>query len=398
MKTKPLHVLKIPSWYVTKDQYILGVFFQEKARMLASLGVQIGVIAPEVRPLKSFSFPLVLQNYFQTSLELEDGIPIYRRHCWNLFPAMEKKQMNFWVSSAEQLAEKYIKKYGMPDLLHAHSAIWGGIAAKHLAKKYSLPYLITEHRDNFLNESLFPNKNTDWLTLEIKDAFDQAGCLVAVSTILQRALEKYISNPALNQVVIPNAVDTSFFSAPLQAKPRINFRYLAIALLVSVKNFEVLIRAFRKVVEQDPSVVLDIGGEGPERPHLRALADSLGIGHKVRFLGELSRSEVREAMQRSHTLVVSSLRETFGIVLIEAMSTGIPVISTCCGGPEDIVSEKVGKLIENGNEAKLTEAMLHVKDHYQDYDLQTIRQIAIDKYDSKSIAQQYINVYSQILK
>ena len=126
---------------------------------------------------------------------------------------------------------------------------------------------------------------------------------------------------------------------------------MQVARLDKNKNQEMLIKAFSYF---DPScnMRLKIVGEVKEsiKNQLKELITSLGLSEKVELCGPLNREGVRSVMQQSHCLVVSSQLETFGVVAIEAMSCGIPVVSTRCGGPEGIINAETGVLCEENNE------------------------------------------------
>jgi glycosyltransferase involved in cell wall biosynthesis len=126
-----------------------------------------------------------------------------------------------------------------------------------------------------------------------------------------------------------------------------------------------------------------------------SLCEQLGISQNVRFLGELSREGVKAAMWEANALVLSSFQESFGIVLIEAMSTGLPVVATRCGGPEDIVTEETGILVEPGNIEQLSEAMQRVRDSRR-FPRESIRQCACGKYAQVILAATLRNIYERV--
>ena len=126
------------------------------------------------------------------------------------------------------------------------------------------------------------------------------------------------------------------------------------------KNVQLLLRAFDRAFAGDESVVLDIVGDGKERPRLESLARAMQQRHRITFLGSLDTDGVVNALERSHCCVSSSNVETFGVTLIEALATGVPVIATRSGGPQDIVTSECGHLVPVGDEAALAEAMRHV--------------------------------------
>ena len=83
-------------------------------------------------------------------------------------------------------------------------------------------------------------------------------------------------------------------------------------------------------------------------------------------------------------MVLSSEVETFGVALVEAMTAGLPVIATRCGGPESIVSLETGILVKRNDSVKLAKAMQKIIDNYSIYDPNKIRQIALEEYGDKA--------------
>src|SRR5699024_9955006 len=96
---------------------------------------------------------------------------------------------------------------------------------------------------------------------------------------------------------------------------------------------------------------------GEEKANLLKLVRVLKIEEQVVFLGPLTREQVKEEVSSADAFVLSSKYETFGVVLIEALALGKPVIATKCGGPESIVTPEVGYLVENNSEEELSKAM-----------------------------------------
>ena len=119
------------------------------------------------------------------------------------------------------------------------------------------------------------------------------------------------------------------------------------------------------------------------------LAGRLEIANHVEFLGELSRAAVKEAYGKAHAFVLPSLYETFGVVLIEALSMGLPLISTACGGPQDIVTQENGLLVPPNDPELLHKAMKQLMKNYHLYSPHALRQDAIMRFgkgtNSKSI-------------
>jgi colanic acid/amylovoran biosynthesis glycosyltransferase len=152
----------------------------------------------------------------------------------------------------------------------------------------------------------------------------------------------------------------SWADAP-PAKPR----FLGVGRLVEKKGFDVALHAFARVVQEVPGARLQIVGDGPCRQQLLDLAAALGLNDSVTFLGSLVQDEVRRLLRESDILVAPSRTSSTGdqegipVVLMEAMASGLPVVSTHHAGiPELVTSGVSGLLVEEGNSTALAEALI----------------------------------------
>ncbi|MBS4167835.1 glycosyltransferase [Parachlamydia sp. AcF125] len=385
----PLHVLWLPSWYPIEENPLKGIFFQEQAKALYQEGVNVGVIYPEVRPLRDWKWAQGLKNYFQSSFAIEDHIPTYRRHGWNLFPKMIKQQMRFWIAQADSLMKRYVAKQGLPALIHAHSVLWGGIAAQVLSKKWKIPYVVTEHFTGILKEKPFSTGLEDcWSKPYIREAYRHATYVFSVGRALKVVIEKCAGREVQ---VLPNCFDADFFTLASQEKKRSPFRFFCLAHLTANKNYPLLLKAFQLAYQHNPHICLEIGGAGELKKGLEQMARDYKIASAVHFLGPLSRGEVLKAMHRANAFVLPSNFETFGVVLIEALATGLPLIATRCGGPEDIVTEDVGILVPLNDSQALAEAMKNIQ--YNCYEPEVLRNSAINRFSRQVVTQKLIQFY-----
>jgi len=145
---------------------------------------------------------------------------------------------------------------------------------------------------------------------------------------------------------------------------------LHVARLVEVKGAEYLIRAFGRLSGTHPTAELAIVGDGPLKRSLQALAQSLGVGDRVRFVGALPHAQVLAWMRKAAMLVLPSVRtstgrvEGLGMVLLEAAATGVPVIGSAIGGiPEGIVDGQTGFLAPEKDVEALARRMADLLDN-----------------------------------
>ncbi|MDX2007806.1 MAG: glycosyltransferase [Meiothermus sp.] len=360
---------------------------QEQAVALRQAGATVGVLYPHLRSLRTFSLAGFRDNHFQTIIREESGIPTVRNEGWGT-PRLYAWQM---TTTALRLFKQYCQRFGRPDIIHAHTTLYAGVAAQALCERHGLPLVITEHWTGY-EEGLASPRELELTTSTLR----HAKAVFSVSERLRQTLAARVG--FADAEVVPNLVDTQFFSLGKRQAPRGRVRVLCIALLAPFKRLEVLLAAVAELARQGFEVELELGGDGPERPRLEKLVDSLGIRTRVRFLGLLSQSQVREAMHRADVFVLSSEVETFGVVLIEAMSTGLPVISTRSGGPEEFVTPEVGRLVPAGDSQTLASAIEEVGTHLEQFDPEEIRRRVVERFSAPVVALKLINRYQQILQ
>ena len=385
-----MHILIIPSWYPSNANDISGCFFREQAIALKESGCRVGVISV------SFSSLLNWRNVLSPSLgqtyENDTGVETFRKQITNWFPRMPLAQSWLYKRKGMILFQNYIKKFGKPDIIHVHSMLYGGCVALNIYKKYNIPFVVTEHSTAFARGLVKPNA--------IKMAYgiaNSAKKLFAVSHPFASLLDEKINSD--NQWgVLHNIVQKTFFEEPIKQSKNNPFVFISIAGLAKKKNMHIALGAFAKAFKGDRNVFLRIGGEGVERSSLENLAVKLEINKQVKFLGLLKRKQVVEQMMLSDAFVLASRYETFGVVVVEALALGKPVIATRCGGPEDIVRERDGYLVPINDVDEMAKAMSKMVEKRDDFKSEEIRASCKARFDEKVISQSLIKSYERVLK
>ena len=172
--------------------------------------------------------------------------------------------------------------------------------------------------------------------------------LVLVSKELQKFYEQYLGKKA---IYIPNCLD--YIPKKCSKLDSKNFR--SIGRLSKEKGFDDLLRLFKKIMSKFPDWNLNIVGDGFERNNLLDLAKELKLGDRVIFRGYQDKEEINDLMLDSSIYLMTSHTESFGLVLIEAMSYGIPCIAyTSAQGANEIINDGVnGYLINDRNEDEM---------------------------------------------
>jgi L-malate glycosyltransferase len=379
-----VNILIIPSWYATNSNPTNGSFFREQAMALKEAGHNVIVAFVEVR--------LASRDLFSEKVDIKDdnGIKTYR-----IIQGKIPKTGNIGtVIAFRRGLIKIIKNlYNREniDIVHLHSCIWGGIGAVSASRKLNIPLVITEHSSYY---SRYRVKMIEKLILRY--SFKSANKVISVSNSLREIISKYKSNIE----VIPNMVDCDKVLSIINKKNNLGeegqFTFLSLCYLKKNKGIDILIRAFSTYF-RGKEVKLIIAGDGPERENLENLSKELGILEQVEFKGALNRDEVYKVMSNCNIFVLPSRFETFGVVLIEALANGKPVISTRNGGANDIVTDENGILVDIDDIEGLGKAMVDLKLNYNKYNEEEIRNSCINKYSKKIITRQLEKVYSELI-
>ena len=264
-----MHVLILPVSYPRFYKPVSGIFFRDQALALKNHGVDVGVIDPAPRTMKSITAGRLSSTRFHVTTTFDEGIPLVQANDWTLPFARHLYAKQFsW--RAMHLYKHYVATFGPPDLIHAHELIWAGAAARAISEKCGIPYVVTEHSGDY---GLFDTVQS-WHVPYLRAAIHGASTMMAVSTDLIRRLEPFADGRSMR--VMPNMVDTEFFSPPIE--PRANkpqFVFVSIAWLIMDKGIHVLLRAFAAAFKGDSAVRLEMGGDGEDSATFFALANEL---------------------------------------------------------------------------------------------------------------------------
>lgn len=384
-------ILVLPSWYPNSASRLNGIFIQDQVHLL-SQRYDVVVLAPRLIGLRELAngkpFP-------KTQIEQTDGIRVYREEAL-VPPTLFFQLRNYlYLKISERGFTKILKDWGRPDIIHAHVVYPGGWAATKFKRKYEIPLILTEHSGPF-SMHLQSKKQR----MIVQQTLDEADRIIAVSPYLAGQIQDFYPNK--NFDIIGNLVKTDFFTPlkePLEKPNDKKIQFLSVALLNEAKGLNFLIEASQLLIKRGiTSFELFIGGDGPALPRLKSLSQTLGIYQNCHFLGMLSRTEVRDWIQRCDAFVLPSLGESFGLVVAEAMSCGKPVIVTRCGGPEFFVRPGTGFQIEPANSKALADSMEKIISKRVSFDSNYIRQSIIIRFGEKTFLNKLSAFYEQGFK
>lgn len=286
--------------------------------------------------------------------------------------------------------EYYRKENGDADVIHAHIINWA-YDCKKVIEKYHIPFVITEHWSKMNYATL------DKRILRLTDGYRWADKVICVSKALADSLKEKLD---VESVVIHNMVSDTFFQqSESQTAPKAPgiVKFVSVGSLIGGKGYDLIINALRDCKHLNECQVSIIGG-GPEEANLKAMIEEYQLQDKVTLLGKKAPEEVSALMASSDCFILTSRRETFGIVYIEAMAKGKPVIATICGGPESFVNESNGILIPTEDVDATAKAIDYMVENVGNYDNAAIRQYCHDNFSEEAISQKIIAIYKEVIE
>ena len=379
-----MHIMFIPSWYSSKENPVHGSFFKEQALALQDKNIKITIAYNENLNLKKIY--RIGKEKIGLIKSIEDYLKTYRYRNFNYLP---KNSNMFYVFNKRMdiLYKKIVEDEGKIDLIHCQSSFWAGISASYISKKYGIPLIITEHssleRAVYIRESYKPF---------IKDSYLTADKLIAVGNGLKNEMENFCGRKDIE--VIHNMIDLDKFY--LSDKTNKTFKFFSLAFLEGEKGMDILIKSFAKFFINKDFKLL-IGGDGSQLKYLKKLSNELGISNQVEFLGALSRENVAKNMSECDCFILASKYETFGVVYIEALASGKPVIGVYNGGAEDIINDKNGIIVKKDSIEDLGNAMIYISNNIDNYNKEYIRKNCMDRFSKDKITNEIIALYKKVL-
>ena len=315
-----MHILEIPSFFTPYG----GEFCLDQAKALKAVGHEVRILSNV-----QLGFSIGGKDFFVLPFcryeHEQDGVTVFQSFQRGV-PKAVRWNMKRWVAIVCGMFDDYVARYGKPDILHAHCAKWAGYAAMKISEKHGIPYVITEHLSKLVFEKEFgPAPNDTWQIPLLKACYHEAKMVVPVSEELVENIACYFGKDYRWQV-ISNTIDTDFFHyQPRSDRAGRTFRFCCLANFWPLKGYDVLIPAFQLLRQSGVQAELHIAGRGTDSAECRALLSEGMTTH-----GLLNKEAVRALLYQCDALVLASRSEVQPLVLLEAMSTGIPVIATDC--------------------------------------------------------------------
>jgi len=286
------------------------------------------------------------------------------------------------------------ERHGL-DLLHVHYSIPHATAAYLSRQITGKPYVVTLHGSDVTilgSDPAYEPVNT--YSVEAADAVTAVSRFMAEEARNGLGIEHEIT-------VIPNFVDTELYRPDECVDPeRMEFRDIVVGHVSNfraVKRIEDLVYAMCIVTKTAPDARLILVGDGPERHRIERLIDRLGIRQSVLLDGY--RSDVPERLKCMDTLVLCSETESAPLTILEAMSSGLPVVATNVGGiPEIVEHGRNGYLVPLKHPEDIAERLLELnadKGKMRRMGEQA-RETVLDRFSTDKVVGRYLEVYEKV--
>jgi len=362
-------ILHLAKWYPNKIEPLLGIFVRKH---IASTKKDFNHKVISIYSTDSFNTKITrITSDFEG---IEEVLFYYKKGFFT------KIKVLFKVWKEIQTSQN--------NIVHSHIISWTSTLA-YLNSVYSkTPYFISEHWSGY-HYKLFTKQNRFVKFFKCLTA-NKAKMIFPVSKSLK--IDMLGEGIKANYKIIGNVVDGGIYDLPKNDK----FTFVFVGDLDQKhKNVNGILNAFSEL-EKSSDVQLDIIGEGVDKQAYIDLAKRLNLSNSVKFYGSKSNIEVFESLTKSHVLVLNSNYETFSIICAEALLSGVPVITTRCGGPETFLDKQTGILIDVGNTVQLVEAMKEIQNEYHTFNPVYLKEKA-KAYSMSTIGTELANNYKSAL-
>jgi glycosyltransferase involved in cell wall biosynthesis len=379
-----MKVLWLASWYPGKTHATNGDFTERQAKAV-SLLVPVTVL-----------FVTKDENLAAGSAVMDktadENLTVYRVYYGkSAWPGWMEKLLS--LRRFAQLQRKYIRvimaEQGAPDLVHVQVAMKAGLGALYLKKKYSIPFVVTEHWTGYYPQSSNSLYSRDILFQMLnKKIIKGAAAFLPVSAHLGQTVNEHFVKKTF--AAIPNVVDTSlFYYTP---KTHHVFRFIHPSYLNYQKNPEGIIAACK--IAAEAGCAFELLFVGREDAALAEAAQKAGLLNSVvSFMPEQAYHQVAKLMQDASALLLFSRFENLPCVVLEALCCGLPVISTHVGGMPEVIDNTNGILVQSEDIAGLAAAMQQMVHHYTAYNRTAIAQKAAEQFSCQAVAGEITRVY-----
>lgn len=378
-----------------------GIYTMNIAKSLREAGEDVRVITAA----NSLEFPDmgdigIHPIFFKYKDEVEGQIE-FNVPCFDQYPTsdivfynMSKEQILIYENEFRKALEEELKNF-KPDIIHTqHIWIWSSIATE-----YNVPTVITSHGSDMMGYDI----DNSFGSYCIK-AINECDKIITISKKNDEVVMKNFPEAKEKSVTLKNGYDPKiFFLQDLNRKQvlqevGINKDYKKIVLyagrLTENKGIDVLLNATK--IYENEDVLTIIAGGGGLLDDLKAQVERLKLNNVV-FVGDQAQENLSKLYNIADVLAVPSRVEGFGLVAIEALACGTPVVATNKGGMTDFINDEVGALVDVEDEVMLEKEISKILNKEKVFDREKLSKYAENNYSQKVVINDLINMYKEII-
>ena len=375
-KYKKLKILLMVSWYGEQgDQLKGGNFHYDLAHALNEI-CDCAIYYPYDKNIQS--------SY---TSKVEWGIRTFRSKY-----ALEKKMQN---RINMYFAMKKIIQEFHPDIIHGQVATEAGRFAIMLGEIFHIPVMISEHSAvEASGVQTFPHY------YYAKRVYGHSLYNTCVSDDLKKKLESIFPQFEFHTVYngIPMVQSNEEPVGSYRKDGYVNMVLVAGLYDKKIKGLQYIFPVIKKLKEEGKKIMFHIVGGGTYFQEFKEMAYQLGIETNCVFYGHCEKKKVYSILKDMDFYVSASIFESFGCSIVEAMMMGKPVVATKCGGPESIVNESNGILVDKEDENALYQGISSMMETYMLYSSNEISEYANKKFEVHHIAEEYMKIYEKIIE
>jgi glycosyltransferase involved in cell wall biosynthesis len=382
-------ILFLTSWYPVKENPVHGIFIRGHAEALSKYTKVVVAYAYSSKngPFYEVEETKVNDNFVEYRVR-------YPKPEHRIFGITPFTQTIKFKKAYKLLLSKLIEKKIEVNAIQVNIVFPVAIALPVFKNYYKVKHTIAENWSGYLASD--GNYRGTAMKHYTKQCFESADKIWHVSQLQKEAMIAH--GLTGNFELLYNTVNTDVFKPRgISESVATKIKFLHVSSLVErEKNISGTFRAFKKLQDQKVNFELAIiGGNGETISEAKKLVEELGLKNIV-FIGSKKPEEIAAYMQQSNALILFSHFEGMPLVVLEAMSCGLPVLATKVGQLPHIITDKFGVLVDVDNEDQMFEALLNLSKFKYKFEPQATRDFIMRHASQEAVGKQFYDYYSKL--
>lgn len=378
-----------------------GIYTMNIAKSLRDAGQEVKVITaansiefPDMGDIKIH--PIFFKYKDNIKNQIEFNVPCFDQHPTSdiVFYNLDKKQMKIYQDKFREVLEYEISNF-KPDIIHTqHIWVWSSIVTE-----YNIPTVITSHGSDMMGYDI----DNSFYLYGIK-AIKGCNKIITISKKNREIVLQRFPEAEKKNITIKNGYDSKVFNLSNLDREEtlkyfgINKKYNKIVLfagrLTENKGIDILLKSAKKY--ENGNTLTIIAGGGGLLKDLKKQVEELQL-RDIIFVGDRIQEDLNKLYNIADVLAVPSRVEGFGLVAIEALACGTPVVATNQGGMTDFINEQVGALVDVEDDVMLEKEISKILKEERVFNRETLANYAKERYSEEKVIQNLIELYENVI-